>query len=48
MTPVIPTVDQPVVRALDQFDPHTGSLPERLLFNHRWIVLVVCLLITAV
>jgi len=35
---------QPVVARLEDFDPRSGSWPERLLFNHRpWIVLL-CLL----
>jgi uncharacterized protein len=34
--------------SLANFDPRSGSLVERLLFNHRRIVVWVCLLITAV
>ncbi len=30
------------------FDPRSGSLIERALFNHRWAVLLVCALVTAV
>src|SRR3974390_229913 len=39
---------QPVVRDLAQFDRNSGSLAERILFNHRGVVLGVCLLITIV
>ena len=30
------------------FNPKTGSWVERLLFNHRPLVLLLCLLVTAV
>ena len=30
------------------FDPRSGSLLERGLFNHRWLVLLLCALVTAV
>ncbi|MDF1552252.1 MAG: MMPL family transporter [Deferrisomatales bacterium] len=39
---------QPVVRDVADFDPSTGSLAERLLFNYRSVVLALCLAITAV
>jgi len=39
---------QPVVRDLADFDPSTGSLAERLLFNYRSVVLALCLLTTVV
>ena len=29
------------------FDPRSGSLIERALFNHRWVVLLLCALVTA-
>lgn len=39
---------QPVVARLEDFDTRSGSWPERLLFNHRpWVVLI-CLLATLV
>ncbi|WP_394181353.1 RND family transporter [Marinomonas posidonica] len=31
----------------DQFDPNTGSIIERVLFNNRLIVIIVCALLTA-
>ena len=31
----------------EAFDPRSGSLGERALFNHRWIVLLLCGLVTA-
>jgi uncharacterized protein len=37
---------QPVVESLDAFDRHSGSLLERLLFNHRAIVVAICALVT--
>jgi predicted RND superfamily exporter protein len=37
---------QPVVRALADFDAKSGSLAERLLFNNRLAVVVLCLLAT--
>lgn len=40
--------EHPVVRDLAQFDRNSGSLVERLLFNHRLAVVTLCLLITAV
>jgi len=30
------------------FDPRSGSLIERALFNHRWLVVLLCALVTAV
>jgi len=30
------------------FDPRSGSLIERALFNHRWLVLLLCAVVTAV
>ncbi|HKR46930.1 MAG TPA: MMPL family transporter [Paraburkholderia sp.] len=39
-------VEQPVIRSLDEFDKCSGSLIERLLFNHRAWVVVVCACIT--
>ena len=35
-------------RANEPFDPRSGSLIERALFNHRQWVVVLCLLVTAV
>ncbi|HOM13642.1 MAG TPA: MMPL family transporter, partial [Rubrivivax sp.] len=40
------TNDQPLPGGLDAFDPNTGSLLERLVFNHRRAVIVLCALIT--
>jgi len=42
------TADQPVVAEPSFFDKSSGSGLERLFFNHRVVVLVVCLLITAI
>jgi predicted RND superfamily exporter protein len=39
-------VRQPVIRHLEDFDKDTGSWLERLFFNHRLTVIVVCALIT--
>jgi len=38
--------DQPVVRDLAQFDRRSGSFIERLFFNHRLLVLLICALVT--
>ncbi|WP_428422780.1 efflux RND transporter permease subunit [Methylibium sp.] len=35
-------------RTLAQFDPSSGSALERMLFNHRWLVLSVCMVVTVV
>ncbi len=40
--------DQPVVRTLEEFDTNSGWWIEKVLFNHRGIVMLVCLLITLV
>jgi len=37
---------QPVVTRLGDFDRQSGSLLERALFNHRFLVLMVCLAVT--
>jgi Predicted exporters of the RND superfamily len=42
-----PHLDQPLVSRLADFDQRSGSLLERALFNHRRVVLLVCLVITA-
>ena len=40
--------DLPVIADLSQFDEQSGSLLERLVFNHRGIVLALCALLTLV
>lgn len=40
--------NEPVVERLADFDRHSGSLAERLLFNHRLAIIIVCLLVSAV
>lgn len=39
---------QPVVASLEEFDIHSGSLLERLLFNNRLAVTALCLAVTVV
>ncbi len=39
---------QPVIRHVEDFDESTGSLPERIIFNHRLFVVLACLFITIV
>ena len=39
---------QPVIKRLEDFDETTGSLPERILFNNRFLVVLVCILTTVV
>ncbi len=41
-----PHDDLPVVGSLDHFDPQSGSRLERLVFNNRRVVLVVCAVLT--
>ena len=41
-----PTQPQPVLSRLSDFDPRSGSLLERALFNHRRLVLLICLAVT--
>ncbi|AVR87126.1 efflux RND transporter permease subunit [Thauera aromatica] len=36
------------VEAADAFDPHSGSLLERALFNYRLVVVLLCAIITAI
>lgn len=40
--------EHPVIRNVEDFDPRSGSLAERVFFNNRLIVVVTCLIITAV
>ncbi len=47
MKPQVKKEVQPVIKRLEDFDETTGSLPERILFNNRLIVAVVCILVTA-
>jgi uncharacterized protein len=37
---------QPVVKRLEDFNPRSGNLLERLIFNHRVMIGVICLLLT--
>ena len=41
-----PHDDLPVVGSLDHFDPQSGSRLERLVFNNRRWVLIVCAVLT--
>jgi len=38
----------PVIRELKDFDTRSGNLLERLIFNHRQLVIVACLIVTLV
>lgn len=42
------TPQQPVVARLEDFDTRSGSLLERMLFNNRQLVVILCLIVTAV
>lgn len=44
--PATSTSEQPVVRTVAEFDTRSGTLVERLLFNHRLLVVLACLLVT--
>jgi uncharacterized protein len=47
MTPHDEQIDRmPVVRRAEDFDPQSGNLLERLVFNHRTWVVLACMLIT--
>ena len=37
-----------VIRDIADFDTRSGTLPERLLFNNRLVIVVLCALISAV
>jgi len=43
-----PSPDQPVIRQLSEFDRQSGNLVERLLFNNRLVVVLLCAFVTAV
>jgi len=47
MNVTTPYPAQPLVSSLANFDHQSGSLLERALFNHRRLVLLICLLMTA-
>lgn len=38
--------NQPVISRLEDFDPKSGNLLERILFNNRWLVIALCVLAT--
>lgn len=38
--------EQPVIKNLSDFDTHSGSTIERVFFNHRRLVVLICLLLT--
>jgi predicted RND superfamily exporter protein len=40
--------EHPVIHDVKDFDLSSGTLPERILFNNRWVVVVSCLIITLV
>ncbi len=40
--------EHPVVQDPKDFDRNSGSWAERLLFNHRWLVMLMCLVVTLV
>jgi predicted RND superfamily exporter protein len=40
--------DEPVIRDLRDFDARSGTVVERLLFNNRLVIAVLCLIVTAV
>ncbi|GAO20744.1 efflux RND transporter permease subunit [Paracidovorax wautersii] len=42
------TASQPIVTNLEDFDRRSGTLVERLLFNNRLVVVLLCVLVTAV
>ena len=48
MSVKMPTSNEAYARDVAEFDPKSGSLVERVLFNHRLVVLVSCVLVTIV
>ncbi len=40
--------EYPVIAKQQDFDRQSGSIIERLVFNHRWVVLLFCLLATVI
>ncbi|UCV17845.1 efflux RND transporter permease subunit [Ferribacterium limneticum] len=48
MNPEILKPQLEVMREFKDFDRNSGVLAERLLFNNRWMVVVICLLITII
>lgn len=48
MSHAVSADEHPVIRDLKDFDQASGTLPERLLFNHRWIFVALCVLVTLV
>lgn len=48
MKPVSHDEIQPVIRNLDEFDKSSGSLVERILFNNRGRLLILCIILTVV
>ena len=48
MSPVSDDTAQPVISRLENFDTSSGTVAERLIFNHRFWVLLVSLLATLV
>jgi len=44
---VAPSTAEPLVRDLSEFDRSSGSVVERALFNHRGLVVLLCLLVSA-
>ena len=43
-----PLAEHPVIRDINDFDRKSGTLVERLLFNHRIVVVALCLIVTVV
>lgn len=43
-----PLAEHPVIHDLKDFDQKSGSLPERLLFNNRVVVILVCMMVTLI
>ncbi|MBT8338477.1 MAG: RND family transporter [Desulfatitalea sp.] len=38
--------DHPVISDLSDFNKNSGNILERLIFNNRWVIVIVCVLIT--
>ena len=43
-----PLAEHPVIRDLKDFDRNSGSFPERILFNNRILIVLICIAVTVV
>lgn len=46
MAYISPDASQIVIKNIEEFDPNSGSIVERAIFNHRLIIVIICALLT--